>query len=185
MLEYNKDTWSNIYLRKKKDGFSEFVCDLLKLIPRGIKHDSIFNKFRRKIYRLLGMKIGKFSYIYNGVTLICPFNIEIGKHSFVNFGGLLSGYGKIKIGNRVSIGYKVTIITETHNLHSKNFDIILKPVIIEDNVWIGSNVTILPGVKIKEGSVIASGAIVIKDTEPYSINGGVPAKKISERIINE
>lgn len=56
------------------------------------------------------------------------------------------------------------------------------PVIINDDVWIVANVTILKGVKIGEGSVIAAGSVVTKDVEPYCIYGGVPAKKLKHRF---
>ena len=56
-----------------------------------------------------------------------------------------------------------------------------KNIVVEDDVWIGSRVTILPGVKIGKGSVIAAGAIVTKDVLPYSIMGGIPAKIIKMR----
>ena len=55
------------------------------------------------------------------------------------------------------------------------------PVVIGDDVWIGSRVIILPGVKIGNGSVIGAGAVVTKDVEPYSVVGGVPAKLIRRR----
>ena len=55
------------------------------------------------------------------------------------------------------------------------------PIIIEDNVWIGANAVILTGVKIGTGSIIAAGAVVDKNVEPYSIMAGVPAKKIGSR----
>jgi maltose O-acetyltransferase len=56
-----------------------------------------------------------------------------------------------------------------------------EPVIIEDDVWIGARVIILPGVKIGKGSIVGAGAVVTKDVEPYSIVAGVPAKLIRKR----
>ena len=184
-MKYSKDAWENVYQRTFKDGLSESVCDLIKLIPRGIKHDSISNKIRKFFYKLCGLKIGDRSYIYHGVAVVCPSNIEMGSDSFINYGGLLSAYSKIKIGNRVSIGYNCSIITESHNLESPDFEIEIKPVIIEDNVWIGSNAVILPGSHICEGAVIAAGAVVSGSIDSYSVFAGVPAKKIKDRKIKE
>ena len=56
---------------------------------------------------------------------------------------------------------------------------------IGNDVWIGYGAIILSGVKIEEGSIIAAGSVVVKNTEPYSIYGGNPAKKISNRFISE
>lgn len=178
-----KDTWSGIYTRAKKDAFAEMLCDIIKYIPRGVRHDSRFNKIRKFFYKLSGVKIGARSYIYPDVTIIIPSKIKIGCDSFINFGGLLSAYGGITIGDSVSIGYNCSIITESHDFDSIDYNIIVKPVIIEDNVWIGSNATILPGVKIAESSVIAAGAVVTSDTEKNFIYGGIPAKKIKQRTI--
>ena len=62
-------------------------------------------------------------------------------------------------------------------------DIVSKgPILIEDDVWIGANVTILKGVTIKRGSIVAAGSVVNKDVEAFSIFGGIPAKKIGERF---
>jgi len=75
------------------------------------------------------------------------------------------------------------IFTIEHDPRSDIHDVKSANVIIEDNVWIASRVTILPGVRIGEGSVIASCSLVNKDVPPNSIYGGVPAKKIGERNI--
>lgn len=77
------------------------------------------------------------------------------------------------------IGHNVVLATVNHalepNQNRKNF---YAPILIENDVWIGSNVTILPGVKIGQGSVVAAGAVVTKDVESYVVVGGVPAKLI-------
>ncbi len=97
----------------------------------------------------------------------------------------------IKIGSKVMLGPNVTILGGDHNIRvigKYMFDVKTKlpendlPVIIKDDVWIGASATILKGVKIGEGSVIAAGALVIKDVPPYSIVGGVPAKVIKYRF---
>ena len=59
-----------------------------------------------------------------------------------------------------------------------------KKIIIHDRVWLGPRVIVLPGCKIGEGAVVGAGAIVTKDIEPFSINVGIPAKKIGERNRN-
>lgn len=92
----------------------------------------------------------------------------------------------VKIGNDVMIGEDVMIITNTHKFDDCNTPMRMQgsknlPVIIENDVWIGSRVIILPGVKIGKGSVIAAGAVVTKDVPEYSIVGGVPARLIRSR----
>ena len=182
-LTYSKDAWHNVYQRSLKDGIAEFICETVKYLPRGVRHNSIINKFRKFAYKLAGLKIGKRSFIYNGVTIICPHNITIGDDSFINYGCLMSAYSKIEINNRITIAYNCSLITESHNPYSPDFEAIIKPIIIKDNVWIGANSVILQGVVIEEGSIIAAGSIVNSNVEPYSIYAGAPAKKIKERLI--
>lgn len=96
----------------------------------------------------------------------------------------------ITIGNKVMFGPNVTIMGGDHNAskigcfmsdtHEKMPGDDL-PVVIEDDVWIGSGVIILKGVRIGRGSIIAAGALVIRNVPPYSIMGGVPAKRLKVR----
>tara|TARA_Y100000589_G_scaffold305927_1_gene320265 strand:- start:5907 stop:6500 length:594 start_codon:yes stop_codon:yes gene_type:complete len=116
--------------------------------------------------------------------------------SFVEIGGNVSfnsnvminarGIGKILIGKNVLIGPNVVVRNNNHNYENPSIPIINQgmksgEIIIEDNVWVSSNCVILPNCTIGEGSIIAAGAVVTKDIEPYSIVGGIPAKKIGDR----
>ena len=117
-------------------------------------------------------------------------NISVGNNSQIGARSLFwTTRAKIRIGNYVLMGPNVTIITGDHRIDVIGKHIIEvtdaeklaendADVIIKDGAWIASNVTILKGVTIGEGAVIAAGAVVIKDVEPYTIVGGVPAKKV-------
>lgn len=127
--------------------------------------------------RLIGKPVGE------GFSLFPPFytdfgkNICIGKNVFINSGCHFQDQGGITIGDRALIGHNVVIATVNHALdpgdERKNS---YAPVVIGPYVWIGSNATILPGVTIGEWAVVAAGAVVTKDVEPYTVVGGVPAK---------
>ncbi|WP_082111660.1 acyltransferase [Spirosoma radiotolerans] len=109
-------------------------------------------------------------------------HISIGNNCIINPGCLLDGReGRITIHNNVDIARGTWIFTLEHDPHSDYHSTKSGNVIIEDYVWIASRVTILPGVRIGRGSVIASGAVVTKDIPPMSIAGGVPAKIIGTR----
>lgn len=92
-----------------------------------------------------------------------------------------------KIGNYVLIAPNTSILGMFHNYASVDIPMALQgitreiPPVIEDDVWIGRNVVIMPGVFIGKGSIIGANAVVTKDVEPYSIVGGVPAKLIRKR----
>lgn len=111
-------------------------------------------------------------------------NISIGKNVFINSGCHFQDQGGITIGDGAFIGHNVVFATINHDLYPCN---IRKnhyaPIKIGNNVWIGSNATILQGVSVGEWAVIAAGAVVTKDVPPYTVVGGIPAKVI--RTINK
>lgn len=112
---------------------------------------------------------------------------EIGENSYLNECCTVIGIEDITIGNNVMIAPKCNIISANHNYDNKEIDMLFqgdyaKGITIEDNVWIGTNATILDGVNIGSGSIIAAGSVVCKDVQPNCIYGGVPAKLIKKRI---
>lgn len=91
----------------------------------------------------------------------------------------------VVIGDRCALATNVTIIADSNPNNSRLKDlksvedcIFSKPVVLESDVWIGANVIILGGVRIAEGSIIGAGALVNKNTEPYSVYVGVPIRKL-------
>lgn len=112
--------------------------------------------------------------------------LKIGNNSGVGMNSEL--YGEIIIGDNVMMGSYVKIYTVNHKFEDINIPMNKqgiserKKVIIGDDVWIGSNVIILPGVKVGNGAIIGAGAVVTKDVQSYSIVGGNPAKFIKSRV---
>ena len=90
--------------------------------------------------------------------------------------------GGVKIGDNVNISSYVKIISAGHSLMHTDFRGTKEQITIDRNVWLATGSTILEGVHIGEGAVVACGAVVTSDVPPYSVVGGIPAKKISERI---
>ena len=142
---------------------------------------------RNFIYsRVFGLSLGKNVILYGGSQIWAPYNIKIGSGSIIGDNSILDGRNGIVIGKNVNFSTGVWIWTEQHDTQSPDFSCDNRKgmVIIDDRVWISCRVIVLPGVHIGEGAVIAAGAVVVKDVEPFSINAGVPAKKIGERNKN-
>lgn len=109
----------------------------------------------------------------------CGKNIHLGEDVFINSGCKFQDQGGIYIGDRALIGHNVVLATLNHPLApSQRSSLVPAPIHIEEDVWIGSNATVLPGVRIGRGSVVAAGAVVTKDVPPMTAVGGVPAKPI-------
>lgn len=173
-----------LLLRKVGETFGAFhfklwLADLL-LAPLPLL---IGKRFRANVYRLAGFQVGADSKFLDRVVIdaLCnPYpNLRIGRRSQVGIGCHFSLNSSVTIGNNVILGHYARIITDTHAIGPAGRrcgERLPQPVMIEDGVWVASNVMILPGVTVGAGSVIASGAVVARDIPPNSLAAGVPAK---------
>lgn len=134
-------------------------------------------EIRQIMGRLTGREVGE------GFTLFPPFytdfgkNIAIGRNVFINSGCHFQDQGGIAIGDGALIGHNVVLATVNHALEpEKRRRNRYVPIRIGENVWIGSNATILPGVTLGDWAVVAAGAVVTKDVPPMTVVGGVPAR---------
>lgn len=111
----------------------------------------------------------------------CGKNITIGNHVFLNSGCKFQDQGGITIDDGVLIGHNVVLATLNHcMLPEQRANLEPAPIHIGKHVWIGANATVLPGVTIGDGAVIAAGAVVTKDVPANTVVGGIPAKKIKD-----
>jgi acetyltransferase-like isoleucine patch superfamily enzyme len=139
--------------------------------------------FLRNAYyrRILGIRLPKDSIVYWKARFFCPAGIMIGHHTVVGNDAFLDGRCGLTIGNNVNIAAEVRVYTMEHDITSETFAATGMPVVIDDYVYIGTRVTILPGVHIGEGATVASGAVVTRSVDPWTVVGGVPAKEINKR----
>lgn len=148
-----------------------------KMPPRIIKAVALYYpdaRIRKKYLKKMGVLMGEGTYSNLGLKIVAS-----------------EKKVSVKIGSNVSIAPNVTFITNSAPNNGKEivklnyvYQNLIKDmmIIVEDEVWIGANVTILPGVKIGRCSVIGAGSVVLNDIEPYSVYAGVPAKKIRELV---
>ncbi len=114
------------------------------------------------------------------------FRLSVGRNFVVNSNTYINAVGGITIGDNVLLGVNVVISSGVHNYSDRSTPVTLQPItpkqiIIEDDVWIGANVVIMPGITLRKGTVVGAGAVVTHSTDPYSVMAGVPARKIKER----
>jgi acetyltransferase-like isoleucine patch superfamily enzyme len=127
-----------------------------------------------------GIHLGCFVWFY-GPRQVRRDGVRIGARSRINRDCCLDVRGGLVIGEDVSISPDVTILTAAHRVDDPAFAVENRPVVIEDHVWVGLRATILPGVTVGRGAVIAAGAVVARDVPPFAVVGGVPAKQIGTR----
>lgn len=140
---------------------------------------------RRLFLRVVGVKIGKRSYIHSGCRVYEPGNITIGEGTIIGYNATLDGRDTLTIGNHVDIASEVMIYNAQHDIDSEDFGFISKPVQIGDFVFIGPRAVILPGVKVEKGAVVGAAAVVTQDVPARTVVGGNPAAKIRERNVKE
>lgn len=137
---------------------------------------------RNVLYKFVfQMELEKNAVIYYGAEIRSPWNIHIGRGTIVGDKAILDGREGLYIGENVNISSNVSMWTLQHDLNSEMFATEGAPVVVKNRAWLSCNTIILPGVTVAEGSVIAAGGVATKSTIPYSVNGGIPAKKIGER----
>ena len=173
--------------------------DLKKAHLKGLNGSFKFNKIpfnkskkrEKALNKLIPSSKGKNFGIFAPFYCEYGVNIEVGMNCFCNFNCIFLDVNKIKLGDNVWLGANVILATPTHpfiaeerinnnypdGYHDLEYS---KPIVIEDNCWIASNVTICGGVTIGKGSIVASGAVVTKDMPANSIIAGIPAIVLRE-----
>jgi len=136
---------------------------------------------RRYFLRLAGANLPKNVRFFEGVHVRNPKGVTLGEGCSIGTRVLLDGREGLTAGKSVVFGYECIIWTLNHDYNDVNFVTKGGPVTIGDYAWICSRSIVLPGIKIGEGAVVASGAIVTKDVPPYAIVAGIPAKIVGER----
>jgi maltose O-acetyltransferase len=150
---------------------------LIGIISNSLGNSYVMQTLRGQVLRLAGARVAPGTRIRSPVYVENPGNLAIDRGSFVNKELYLDNGGAgVTIGKNVIIGFRVSMTTSNHDFLTQ--DPVNEPITIEDDVWIGACSTILPGVTVGRGAVIASGAVVAGDVSPYTVVGGIPARTI-------
>lgn len=162
-----------LYMKDFLSGLYHFILQILMWIP--------CHPLRRLVCMICMKNFSWSSAIYRNVDIRSPYRISIGAYTNINKRCVIDGRGGVTISNNVDIAQDVCVWTEQHDYNSQIYASVCKPVVIDEYVWIASRATILPGIHIGKGAVVACGSIVTKDVPPYTIVAGVPAKIIGTR----
>lgn len=142
-----------------------------------------FRPWRIFLLRLFRAQLHNKTNIYATVKIWAPWNLKMG--AYATLGPNVDCYNQalINIGANTTISQKVYLCSSSHNISDIQNNLILKPIKIEDQVWVAADAFIGPGVKINKGAVIGARAAVFKDVEEWTVVGGNPAKFIKKRTL--
>lgn len=178
----SSEFWPSEY-QEKKD--RPIALRLWRIINATLFRLTPTNRLRVMWLKLFGAKLKWHHTIYPSVRIYAPWNLEITNGSVL--GPRVEVYNKapVKIGSGVVISQDAYLCTASHDVSSPVMQLVKKPIVIEDNVWIASRSVLLPGVTIRAAAVIGAGAVVTKDVEQWTVVGGNPAHFIKKRVLNE
>ncbi len=136
---------------------------------------------REILSEIIGQKLDERTIVFTPFHINLGIRTRIGKRVFINHACTFLDIGGITIEDDVQIGPNVNVLTEGHPLDpAERRKLIVTPVVIKRNAWIGAAATILPGVTVGENSVVAAGSVVTKDVPDNSVVVGIPAKVIKK-----
>jgi putative colanic acid biosynthesis acetyltransferase WcaF len=177
---YNKDTFTGPSF-SVTNRFARIIWSLIYVFLFRYSPNP-FHGWRSFLLRFFGAKVGKGVHIYPGVRIWAPWNLELGDQCGIASGVNLYSQGFIKIGERSVISQGAHLCAGTHDYTQPGFQLITKPIIIGDHVWVAAEAFIHPGVTIGEGCVIGARSVVTKDMPAWMVCSGFPCKPIKERL---
>jgi putative colanic acid biosynthesis acetyltransferase WcaF len=141
------------------------------------------SRFKCAVLRAFGAKIGRGVVIKPQVKITFPWKLTIGDYVWLGEECWLLNLDHIIIGSHVCISQRALLCTGNHNYKSHTFDLIVKPITLEDGCWLGTGSWVGPGVKVGTHAILAAGSVATKELLPWGIYQGNPAKLIKQRVL--
>ena len=136
------------------------------------------------LLRAFGAKIGQGVVLKPAINVKYPWLLEIGNHVWIGENVWIDNLDRVTIGDHVCISQGAMLLCGNHNFKKPTFDLITKPITLEDGCWIGAQTVVCLGVIVKSHAVLSVGSIASRDLEAYGIYRGNPSVKVAERVIS-
>ena len=142
-----------------------------------------FSALKCTLLRMFGAKVGRNVTIKPQVKITFPWKLTVGDHVWLGEQCWLLNLDRIVIGNHVCISQRAFLCTGNHNHARATFDLITRPITVQDGAWIGAGGWVGPGVTVGTHAMLTAGSVTSKNLEANGIYQGNPAVRIKERII--
>ena len=133
------------------------------------------------VLRFFGAKIGRGVVLRSRINISMPWRLTLGDYVWIGDDVSILSLAEVKIASHCCISQRSFLCTGSHDFESETFDLVVKPITIEESCWVGAQCFIGPGVLMSEGSRSLAGAVVVRNTDRETTVGGVPAKVVSTR----
>lgn len=136
------------------------------------------------LLRRFGAGIGNRCIIKPGVNIKHPWFLKIGDFVSIGEGVWIDNLAMVTLADHVTISQGAMLVTGNHNYKKVSFDLMVSPIILEEGTWIGARAIVGPGVVCRSHSILTAGSVAVSNLDPYTINGGNPAKIKRIRVLN-
>ena len=153
---------------------------LARWLPR-----KLGNSWKICLLRLFGAKVHKSAIVYSSAKVYYPANLIMEENSCLADNVDCYNVAEVRLGANSTVSQGAFLCTASHDITDPLHKLILAPIIIEDQVWIGARAFIRMGVTVGQGAVVGATASVYKNVDPWTVVGGNPAKFIKKRVITE
>lgn len=150
---------------------------LFRPTPRG----NLFRPWRILLLKLFGANVRWSSNVLPSCRIWQPWQLTMGAYACLSADVDCYAVAPITLGDNATVSQGVKLCTASHDITSKIMELTTAPIVIGANSWVAGWSIVLPGVTIGEGAVVAAGAVVTKDVEPWTVVGGNPARFIKKR----
>ncbi len=177
LSKYN-NSWYSPGAGKLKLGLWYFVNVLFLMNPL-----NPISRLKVLLLRMFGAKVGKGVVIKPSVNIKYPWLLEIGDYTWIGEHVWIDNLAKVKIGANCCLSQGAMLLCGNHNYKLETFDLIVKPITLEDGAWVGAMSTVCPGVTLKSHAILTVDSVATETLEAYSLYKGNPAVKIRDRKI--
>jgi len=139
------------------------------------------SRLRAAVLRLFGAKIGRGVTIKAGVRVKFPWRLQVGDHCWIGEDAWLDNLAEIRIGNHCCISQGAYLCTGSHDWRKVDFGLIVKPITLEDEVWLAARSVVGPGVVCGRGAVLSLGSVATRNLQAGQVHQGIPAMPLKPR----